>query len=191
MSASIEVPSAVDERFRRRSVYWVPGDSVLVEPWYAVAESNVGHLAVPCGRNREHAHTTAARWRALLDAAVVDPHRIIVGAAVVDPRGDVVASWGSVPVPGGAPRWVGLYRLDRAETCLGCGAPRWAGCWVPRDLSGCGECQPEREAADPRVWPLEPDPPAGTPVPRKKTAARKTTRKTAPQVVSPDQGRLE
>lgn len=186
------VATAVDERFRVRGPYWRPGDSVLAEPWVALAETNTGHLMVPCGRNRQHALDTVARWRALAERDMqVDPHRVVVGAAVVDPRGEVVESWGSVPVPGGEPRWVTLHRLMTPQTCA-CGSERPPGAWVTRGSDGCVECLPEREAHDPRPWPVEfTGYGAVEPVKRKTTGGKKKTSRKAAPIVSPDQGRLE
>lgn len=192
MSQTI-IHSAVDDRFRIRGPYWRPGESVIAEPWVALCESNVGHLVVPYGRRQDRARELIERWEALTKLGrLIDYHRTAVGAAVVNPRGEVVAGWGSVPVPGGAPRWAPLHRLMEPAPCAGCSAPRWPGCWMVADLSGCAVCQPTRESADPRVWPPEPSPP----VVRERVVRVKTPvkRKSAPRIttllVSPDQGRL-
>lgn len=160
----VRVPTAVDDRFAVRGPYWVPGMSVLAEPWVALAESSTGHLVVPCGRNAERAHRVVDNWRALVESGqLVDRFREVVSAAVVNPRGEIVSSWAvggaALPTPGGEPRWRNLHRLLEAQDCRGCGAPRWPGCWVTREVNGCGVCLPQAETADPRRWPPEPSAP--------------------------------
>lgn len=185
-----------DPRFKVRGPYWRPGQSILVEPWAAIAECNTGHRVQLYGRSSARALEMVQRWRLLTERGEpIDGLGIrAVSAAVVNPRGDVTASWvteGAVPpVPGGTPRWSTLHRVAAPVACLGCKAERWAGCWMPRDLSGCAECLPARETDDPRVWPIEPPPV----VERVKVERVKTpkTRKARPRasVVSPDGDRL-
>lgn len=185
-----------DPRFKVRGPFWRPGLSVLVEPWAAVAETNVGTRVQLYGRHSAQALEVVKVWQMLTErGGTIDLTGVrAVSAAVVNPRGDVTASWAiegaSPPVPGGEPRWTPLHRAAEPVVCLGCESVRWQGCWVPRDLRGCAECLPELEAADPRVWPFEPPAPGEiTAVTRVKTPrSRKATRR-AP-VVSPDESRL-
>ncbi len=126
----------------------------------ALAETNVGHLVVPCSRNAGQAMAVVAHWRALAEAGLtVDALHTVVGGAVVDPAGNVVESWGSVPVPGGRSRWSPLSRLRDWAACLACGVDRWPGCWVDAALEGCGVCLPGADDADPRPWPNDPPEP--------------------------------
>jgi hypothetical protein len=156
---------------RQRSPYWRPGHS-FTEPWAAVSETNVGHVVIPCGRNREHAMRLVERWRLLTEQGLpVDAHRVVVGAAVVNPQGVITDSWGSVPVPGGAPRWSTLRRTLVDATCMRCKTPRWPGCWVAPELEGCGVCLPALEVDDPRVWPADPPSPNRPPPPPPKPLA--------------------
>lgn len=187
--------AGADERFAvsRRGPYWQPGDSVIAEPWVAVAETSTGHVVTRCGRNYAHAVELVEHWEALHHAGLLfDAARDVVGAAVVDPHGAVVQSWGSVPVPGGPPRWSALLRLMVEQDCRECGAPRWPGCWVGLHVQGCGECLPARELDDPRPWPAEPSRSGGAVVERKRTTPvrRRTVAKAAAAPVPDGQGDL-
>lgn len=164
MTASVVAPSDLDGARSRRSPYWVPGMSTLVEPWVALAESNAGHVIVPCGANEDYAREVVARWQVFAERGmgISGGGRVkAVGACVVDPRGEIHECWrldgGSFPEPGGAPRWVPLVSVKEWTTCTGCGARRAPGWWVTLDRSGCSACQPERERDDPREWPFEGD----------------------------------
>lgn len=186
---------SADPRFAVRGPWWRPGMSVLVEPWAAVAETNVGQRVQLYGRNAASALQVVQTWQLLAERGdpIDSPGIVAVSAAVVNPRGQVTVSWAlsgaSAPVPGGAPRWAPLHRVGQTVTCQGCEAPRWPGCWMPRDLSGCAECLPAREVADPRAWPVEPPPVVErVVVERVKTPKRRATRRAS--VVSPDDGRL-
>lgn len=196
MTAAV-VRTGADPRFKVRGPYWQPGMSVLVEPWAAVAETNVGTRVQLYGRASARALEVVTLWQTLTGRGQpIDHHQGIraVSAAVVNPRGEVTASWATdgawPPVPGGEPRWATLHRVVAPVACLGCASVRWPGCWMPRSLRGCAECLPELEAADPRVWPFEPPEPGKVAaVTRERTPK---TRKAAPRaaVVSPDESRL-
>lgn len=183
-AAAATVPDDVTPDFAvlraRRSPFWRPGMNTTNEPWVALAETNVGHLMVPCGANMIYAREVATRWRLLTELGhgigYAEAH--CVGAAVVDPRGEVQECWrlpevGSVPVPGGPTRWAPLIRLQRWQTCLGCGERRWPGTWVVQGVTGCALCQPAREADDPRVWPVEPPALSDDPETEEERAERK------------------
>jgi hypothetical protein len=183
-----------------RSPYWTVGMS-SAEPWTVVGQTNLGLVIVPCNVNGLHAVEVCEHWR-LLTAAGYPVGRtsgaMAVGAAVVDPAGEVTASWGQVPTPGGASRWAPIMRLKEREPamCLNCRSLRWQGCWVALDLYGCSRCLPAEEAADPRVWPVEP-PEAEQARPVKvhkvpSAAGRRagSTRRPVEDLVSPGQSRL-
>jgi hypothetical protein len=180
---SMRTPGA-DPRFdpSRRGPYWRPGDSVIAEPWVALAETNTGHGVYRFGKDRDRAAAEVARWEALARVFGDRPDpsgRLVVGGALVDPHGGVVSGWGVVPVPGGISRWSKLRRLLEARECGRCGSPRWPGCWVAADLGGCAVCLPETEAADPRCWPADPTPPSGAAV-----VVRAPARRARPRAVA-------
>lgn len=185
-----------DPRFKVRGPYFRPGMSILVEPWAAVATTNIGDWVVLHGCHSDRALGMVTTWRLHAEAGrPIDPLLGIyaVSAAVVNPRGEVTASWqcgdATPPRPGGEPRWTPLLRVATPVICLGCAAERWPGCWMRRDQRGCSQCMPELEAADPRVWPLEPPAPGAPVAARVKTPkVRKPPQRV--QVVSPDGDRL-
>jgi hypothetical protein len=154
-----------------RSPLWRPGMNTQFEPWVALAETNTGHLMVPCGRDADRAREIVARWHLIAqrgDTLDRNGHQVIYGAAVVDPRGELDSAWklervGSVPDPHGLPRWTPLTVMSRWGRCLRCSAERWPGCYVAVRLDGCAECLPATETDDPRQWPPDPDRPAGGP----------------------------
>lgn len=170
--------------------------SILVEPYAAIATCNIGTRVQLYGRNSARALEMVQRWQLLTGRGepIDAPGIRAVSAAVVDPRGVVTSSWAvegaAVPVPGAPPRWAPLYRVASPTSCTGCGSVRWPGCWMLRDLDGCAECLPAREAADPRCWPVEP----AAVVQRVEVVRERTPRKrkvaSRTPVVSPGQGRL-
>jgi hypothetical protein len=201
---SLRTPGA-DPRFSldRRGPYWQPGDSIMSEPWVALGESNTGHVVLRTGRNVEHAHALVGRWRAEHEQGIEQVGgRLILGGAVVAPSGEVVSGWGSVPEPGAAPRWSPLLRVLQTRPCGFCGAERWPGCWVGAPVvsgqpssawrvEGCHACLPEREQADPRVWPHEPAEPGAVPEgKRRPSTPRKSNKLVVATEVPTDQGSL-
>lgn len=194
----MEVPTAADERFARRSVYWRPGMSVIAEPWVTLVETNVGQQIVPQGRDALRAAARVAELHsAALDGYVSAQGVVVVAAAVVDPRGDVRDWWatgdGPAPIPGGPGWFPALHRVLAVQACPHCGADRHPGTWVCRETPGCALCLPQRESG--RRWPNEaPEPPA------ERVKARKASRRKDPPpdevtalrpiVDSPSDGRL-
>ncbi len=146
-----------------RSPFWRPGMNTRFEPYVALAETNLGHVVVPCGRDVDQAREVVTRWRGLAEQGVSE--RRIYGAAVVGPRGEIVEAWklplcGSVPDPSGPPRWAPVRRINQAVSCIRCGVERWPGCYVALDQRGCSQCMPLDEGDDPRPWPGEGERPA-------------------------------
>ncbi|MBC8091963.1 MAG: hypothetical protein H7Y15_08505 [Pseudonocardia sp.] len=172
MTISIDAPDWPALR-AHRSRFWRPGMNTRFEPYVALAETNCGHVALPCGRNVEQAREMITRWRLLSEAGHVVNGAMTVGAAVIDPRGEIVEAWrlpeiGSVPDPGGSSRWSSLRQQGDWRPCLSCGAARWPGCYVAVDGTGCALCMPARETDDPRTWPAEPPASIEPPAPKKK-----------------------
>jgi hypothetical protein len=158
-----------------RSPWWRPGMNTQLEPWAALAETNVGHIVQLFGRDENRARERMARWRLVADLndGWADG-RYLVAAVLVDPRGEVVEGWkrsgDTLPHPLAPPRWSPLRQLSEWTTCISCKARRWPGCWIEVGGAGCALCLPARETDDPRVWPREPEQVVPDP-----TAAKKKT----------------
>lgn len=188
-------------QYHGQSPYWVIGMNAG-EPWTAVAQTNVGIQIVPCHSNADRAREVVGKWQAQAQArGQIAPGVAVAGACVVDPVGRASSSWGRAPRPGGTSLWVPLMRLrmEQPVTCLECQAWRWQGCWVAVDMRGCSQCLPAAEAADPRVWPDEPQRPAledvaPSPKPRvqrpRSTAGRPAGRRPVTTVALPGQSRI-
>lgn len=148
----------------RRSRFWRPGRNTRFAPWVALAETNLGFVALDLGERVDAARERVASWHRIAtgSGAFPDPALIMVGAVVVDPRGDIHDGWklpgiGSMPDPVGSPRWAQLRRITEWTSCSSCRERRWPGCYVLAAGGGCSLCQPLRELQDPRAWPSEPD----------------------------------
>lgn len=142
---SVAAPLFVPARFPGYTRY---------DAWLALAETNIGHVAVPCGANAGHGVAVVRKWRKLAETGhpVTTAGASAVGAALFSPDGAAVASWGYVPVPG-SPGYEPLYRVAEWGLCPGCGMYMWPGRWVTGDKK-CRLCVWD---TDGRVWPDEPD----------------------------------
>lgn len=131
------------------SRFTVPGKG-----WRVLAETNAGHLSVPCGGNVGHGVRVMREWEIVTGAGrpVAVGGAMAAGAALFDPAGAVVVSFGFVPTPG-VPAWESLSRVSVWGSCPGCQAWLWPGRWVVTRGGRCRLCAPE----DGRVWPFEAD----------------------------------
>jgi len=131
------------------SRFTVPGGG-----WRVLAETNMGHLAVPCGGNAGHGARVMRQWATLTERRwpIASGGVRAAGAALFDPDGGVALSFGFVPTPG-VPGWEPLTRVTRWGSCPGCQAWLWPGRWVVTHSGRCRLCAPE----DGRVWPFEAD----------------------------------
>ena len=124
------------------------------EAWLALAETNIGHVAVPCGANAGHGVAVVRRWAKLAEMGrvITTAGAAAVGAALFAPDGTAAVSWGYEPVPG-QPGYEPLRQVTEWGLCPGCGMYMWPGRWVTTGRQ-CRVCVGD---ADGRVWPQEPD----------------------------------
>lgn len=133
-------------------------------PWVALAETNLGHLAVPSGTNEAHARKVCRSWELVAGRGhpVAIGGTFAVGAVVVGPDGVCSDAWGDAPTPG-SPRWAWSSRRSEWGKCAGCDRLSWPGCVT---VAGrCQECVKAGETADPRRWPDDPPYPGDLAVP--------------------------
>ena len=152
------------------------------DAWLALAETNIGHVAVPCGANAGHGVATVRRWEKLAEMGreITTHGASAVGAALFDPDGAVAVSWGWDVDP--ARPWFGsLQRTTEWGLCPGCGMYMWPGRWVTAEKK-CRLCVWDTEE---RPWPHEPDFPGEEFIPDDmRDDAPKGRRKRAPREFS-------
>lgn len=147
------------------SPFHVPG---MVEgaPWSVLAETNIGHLMVPCHSNESAARKAnrayRSAWERGFEAAFGGVRAM--GGMIVTPTGAVEDEWGAAPVLG-TPRWRAVSRASHWTECSRCHRQLWPGCLTGVESGRCMSCMATDEMDDPRVWPDEPPYPGDNALP--------------------------